>query len=279
VAHRDGDVKVLSWNINCFTAERTDRKAALLEALDWDVALLQEVARAPFERLMRIDGVDGAEALALTGGEHHRRPHGAAILSRIGALRDLEVLVSLPITERFLAASIEVHRVPVRFAAWHAPNAAGDGVETKMRGFHDVGAWAARTVGSGAHVVLGADTNGWEVGWAQKPLDEDDAFAEEHRFVLEPAPHGLRDAFRAVLAADPDRLDALLARRLGSSLATTYVRGTPNRPIAERMDRVFISRGVDAHDVTHHLGDALAAGSDHAVVLADLSLASMPGEA
>ncbi len=272
-------MKFLTWNINCFTAERTDRKAALLEALEWDVAVLQEVARAPFERLMQIDGVDGAEALALTGGEHHRCPHGAAILSRIGPLRDLETLVSLPITERFLAASIEVHGVPVRFAAWHAPNAAGDGIETKMRGFRHVAAWAASTVASGEHVVLGADTNSWEVGWDQEPLDEMNDFVEEHRFVLEPAPHGLRDAFRAVLAADREQLEALLARRPGTSLATTYLRGTSNRPVAERMDRVFISRDVEAHDVTHHLGDAFAAGSDHAVVLADLSLALMTSEA
>ncbi len=268
-------MKVVSWNINCFTAERTDRKAALLEALDWDVALLQEVAREPFERLMRIEGVDGAEALALTGGEHHRRPHGAAILSRVGPLRDLQTLPSLPITERFLAATIDVEGAPVRFAAWHAPNAAGDGVETKMRGFRDVAGWAA--LASGQHVVLGADTNSWEVGWDQKPLDEEDAFAEEHRFAIEPAPHGLRDAFRAVLAADRERLGALLARRPGSALATTYVRGTSNRPVAERMDRVFISRDVEAHDVAHDLGDALAAGSDHAVVRADLSLASTSG--
>jgi len=270
-------VRVLSWNINCFTPERTEHKAALLAALDWDVALLQEVARAPFERLMRIEGVDGAEALASTGGEHHRRPHGAAILSRIGPLRDLQTLSSLPITERFLAASIDVDGVPVRFAAWHAPNAAGDGVETKMRGFHDVAAWARGEVAAGGHVALGADTNGWEVGWEQKPLDEQDAFAEEHRFVLEPAPHGLRDAFRAVLAADQERLQALLDRRPGSSLATTYVRGTANRPVAERMDRIFVSSRIVAHDVEHLLSDAIAVGSDHAVVLAHLSLASDAG--
>ena len=268
-------MRVLTWNINCFTQERTDDKMALLDALDWDVALLQEVGREPFKRLMRVDGVEGIEALASIGGEHHRRPHGAAILSRIGPPVAAETLGTLPITERFLAASIDVDGRAVRFAAWHAPNAAGDGIATKMRGFRDVAGWAARTVTSGGHVVLGADTNSWEAGWDQQPLDEEDAFAEEHRFVLEPTPHGLRDALRAVLSADPERLAALLGRRPGRSLATTYVRGTRNRPVAERMDRIFISSAVAANDVEHHLGDAVAVGSDHAVVIADLSLASV----
>jgi len=270
-------VRILTWNINCFVPWRTGEKAALLGALDWDVALLQEVGREPFERLMRGDALHGAEALALTGGEHHARPHGCAILSRVGPLADLEVLEGLPISERFLAATVAVDGVPVRVATWHAPNAAGDGVATKMLGYREVAAWATRTVASGAHVVLGADTNAWEAGFEQAPLDEGSEFADEHRFVLEPAPHGLRDAFRDVLARDPERLAGILARRPGRSLATTYLRGTANNPVAERMDRVFVSSSVAVQDVEHHYADAVAVGSDHAAVLARLSLGSRTG--
>jgi len=267
-------MRVVTWNINCFVPWRTGEKAALLGALDWDVALLQEVGREPFERLMRIDGVEGAEALALTGGAHHRRPHGCAILSRVGPVGDLEVLEGLTIGERFLAGTVELDGVPVRVSAWHAPNGPGDGLALKMSGYREIAAWAARTVASGSHVVLGADTNSWEAGFDQGPLDEGSDFAEEHRFLLEPAPHGLRDAFRDVLSADPERLASVIARRPDRSLATTYVRGGSNNPVAERMDRVFISAGIAAHDVEHHYGDAVAVGSDHAVVLARLSLPS-----
>lgn len=269
-------MRVVSWNINCFNPRRTAEKVALLGALDWDVALLQEVGREPFERLAGIDGVEAAEALVLTGGEHHRRPHGAAILSRIGPLHDLEVLPALPITERFLAASIDVDGRRVRVASWHAPNGPGDGIDGKMRGYREVAAWATRTVTAGSDgalpVVLGADTNSWEAGWEQGPLDEEDDFVEEHRFMREPAPHGLRDAFRDVLAHDPQWLDAILTRRPGRSLATTYVRGGANDPVAERMDRIFVSGAVQVDGVEHHLDDALAVGSDHAAVLAELSL-------
>jgi endonuclease/exonuclease/phosphatase family metal-dependent hydrolase len=275
-------VRVASWNINCFNAWRTGEKAALLGALDWDVALLQEVGRESFERLAGIDGVVGAEALAFTGGEHHRRPHGAVVLSRVGSLHDLEVLPGLPITERFLAASIDVDGRRVRVASWHAPNGPGDGIEGKMRGYREVAAWATRTFATGSPgstassgappVILGADTNSWESGWEQGPLDEEDDFAEEHRFMLEPAPHGLRDAFRDVLARDPERLAAILARRPGRSLATTYVRGPSSNPVAERMDRIFVSDAVRVSDVEHHFADAVAVGSDHAVVVAEVSL-------
>ena len=90
--------------------------------------------------------------------------------------------------------------------------------------------------------------------------------------MLEPAPHGLRDAFRDVLARDPQRLAAILARRPGRSLATTYLRGRSNNAVAERMDRIFVSGEVQVRDVEHHFADAVAVGSDHAVVVAELSM-------
>jgi endonuclease/exonuclease/phosphatase family metal-dependent hydrolase len=268
---RGTGLTVVTWNVNCFNPGRTGEKASLLASLDWDVALLQEVGRRPFERFAELEGVEGAEALALTGGLHHKRPLGAAILSRIGPLTDLEVLPGLPVTERFLAASVAVDGVPVRFASWHAPNAAGNGAETKMVGYAEVTRWAADQP-AGVDVVLGADTNSWEAGWEQPAPIEPSDFFEEHRFLHEPTPHGLRDAFRAVLADDPERLAGLLARRPGRALATTYRRGTKNDPVAERMDRLFVSAGISCHDVEHHFADAVAVGSDHALVRARLTL-------
>lgn len=86
----------------------------------------------------------------------------------VGSLHDLDVLPGLSITERFLAASIDVDvdGRRVRVASWHAPNGPGDGIEGRMRGYREVAAWGRRTVSPGfgepsgsVPVVLGADTN------------------------------------------------------------------------------------------------------------------------
>jgi exonuclease III len=269
---------MVSWNVNSFTWRRNASKIALLASLPWDVALLQECSAATYRELRSALAVDGVCALDLHRDTVHDVPIGAAILSRVGVLTDAQVLESLPLPERFLAATVKIEGNPVRVASWHAPNAAGDGVGRKMAAYEQLTRWANSAATAGA-TVLGADTNSWETGWEHAPATPDDPFRAEHAFLREPAQHGMRDAFRAVLAADPVRLAALLARRPGSALATTYLRGSRNQPVAERMDRVLVSEHLAVDEVEHLLADGLAAGSDHALVSVRLHHTDGRGEA
>lgn len=84
-------MKVLTWNVNCFTANRVAQKLRLLELTEWDVALLQEVGETTFAALTDCTGFEGVHALALTGGAHSHRDHGAAILVRDGHIADPEL--------------------------------------------------------------------------------------------------------------------------------------------------------------------------------------------
>ena len=261
-------MRVVTWNVNSFTWRRNKAKIALLGQLEWDVALLQEVSARSFTEFVEGLGAGGVCALDLVGKTEHDVPLAAVVLVRRGDVRTPVALDGIPRSERFVAADVTAAGTEVRVASWHAPNAAGDGGQAKMQGYRRVAGWASEQ----AHhaTVLGADTNAWENGWAQVEPDPEHDHYVEHAFHYEPTSHGLRDAFRDVLAKDPARRRALEQRRPGASLATTYVRGGRNAPVAERMDRLFISDQIETVEVEHILSDAFAVGSDHAIVSAEL---------
>ena len=60
-------------------------------------------------------------------------------------------------------------------------------------------------------------------------------------------------------------------------LALTHVRGG-NRPVADRFDVDMVSDGWTVERIKHDYEDAVAAGSDHAYVLAELHLSKRDSE-
>lgn len=122
----DGTIRVVSWNLNCFTDERRDEKAVLLGSFDWDIAVLQEVTAPTFTRLLELlagEGVDGASALDLCEVHDHRRPLGCAVLVR----RPLQITATAlvpgqPRPERGLHVGIHGLHGPLTACSWHAPN-------------------------------------------------------------------------------------------------------------------------------------------------------------
>ena len=275
---------VLTWNLRWMTrgAVRVAAKRDLLSAIDWDVALLQEVGPRAFASLSEaFPGGAFAHDLHNSGD---RYPHGVAILSR-GDVRLVDAHL-VPVgdprpdgfvqPERALAATAYVDGRPITVASWHAPHAAGRSRhealarrDQKMRAYRAISDWAA---GRRHPLVLGGDMNTWADVRSESVLDAAHPFFEEHRFHAAAPVHGLTDAYRRVIAAsralgaldDDGRAGAADAH---DGTAATYDRGHGGRSIPCRMDRIYVSDEIAVHDVEHRpLAEARAVGSDHGIV-------------
>jgi endonuclease/exonuclease/phosphatase family metal-dependent hydrolase len=284
------NLRFVTWNWNVFNPGRTASKLALLERLQPDVAALQEVSRPTAEALRQhFPGCVVLEGLSRSewqGG----RANGAALFIRNG----LEVVDAeqppmegwdgvagapdaVPPPESLVAAVVRCGGRDITVASAHPPNAAGRGDEREWRVARKLRTYAAlETWVSGRDpVVLGMDANAWidSVGSPfEAPVYDDDPQRPIMEFLREqPSRHGLRDAFRSWLDDHPDVLEEIRRRRPNGPLATTYVRGG-NYPVPDRFDVVMVSPSVEVVSVEHGYEDALAAGSDHAFVTAELAV-------
>jgi hypothetical protein len=123
------------------------------------------------------------------------------------------------------------------------------------------------------NVLVGMDANAWldESPYTTPTWADTHPQASVMRFFFdEPPEHGLRDAFRVWLGEHPEELAEIKRRRPNGPLALTFVRGR-NKPVADRFDVIMIPRTLQVDTIEHNYEDAVAVGSDHAYVLAELS--------
>lgn len=136
-----------------------------------------------------------------------------------------------------------------------------------MQGYRAVVDWVAA---SPQPTVLGFDANHWSLSTSLDPVPvvddpADHRFLERQFFGPDP-PHRLRDPLLDVLRRDPLRYARCMEERPDGPLAVSYMRhGTP-----DRFDYVFVSPEFTATDVRYDYDGGRAAGSDHALVVADL---------
>lgn len=274
-------MRIATWNVNCFNPGRRHDKRTLLELEQWDVALLQEVNIETFEAFTETGEFTGVSAIDLVGGAWSSRAHGAAILVRppwsiTGA--SLVPFEAEPwLRARAVSCVVSDGSRSITAASMHMRNAAADGREAKMAHYRAMNAWIVDQSGS---VVVGIDTNSWSDWVDPAPadtLDPRDPFADEHRFVDTESSHGLRDVLVDHLIQNrPDVIErrrALGAIGADGALEVTYQRAHGNHVRTNRMDRIYASPSLTANDVRTLYTDALTVGSDHALVIADLTQA------
>ncbi len=284
------EIRFVTWNWNVFNPGRTADKLTLLERLQPDVVALQEVSRSTAEAMREhFPGSTVIEGLARSDWTGPRA-YGAALLIR----RGLDVIDStaptvdhwnsvdgppdaVPPPESLVAAMVRVDGLDLAVASAHPPNAAGRGLERDWRVARKLRTYVAleRWVAGRDPLVLGVDANAW-IDTTCSPF-EPPVYADEPQrpimefFLEQPSRHGLRDAFRSWLEEHPDELNEIRRRRPRGPLATTYVRGG-NYPVPDRFDVVMISPSVRVKSIAHGYEDALAAGSDHAFVVAEVEI-------
>lgn len=273
-------MRVMLWDVRV----GGDRRLQLLKRVDADLLLLLGVSKASgrawsqrwrgrYHTTVGLDLVDSVQS----------RPHGAMIASRWPVLHS-EVVTELPRPERGLVAQIGHPGRTFTAVSWGTPNAAGDGREAKMSAYRSM---MARLKRLPAPIVVGIDTNSWgdaPLRDASPPAD-DHPFIDEHRFLSRDAAHGLRDVHRTLVDADPARLRLLADLYPHGPLATTFIRRPHGRPRSiahgfdaglafglDRMDRLFVSSDIKPLACEHLYHEAIAAGGDHAAVIADVDL-------
>jgi hypothetical protein len=275
-------LRVATWNLRWNGGNMAvEREVELLADRDWDVAMLQEVNPKAWAALAARGMTDGAVSafdrrFPRLDGDH---PHGVALLVRDGLqLIDPELVRGLPRPGRGIGATLSGWTVPVSVCSWHVPNAAQSGPAVKIQGYLGFLGWITTQRGA---TMVGFDSNHWdsnhweestelELAWPAEPAD---GWYLEQRFFGANPPHGLRDAYRDYLAAHDDEYQRLRAELpKDGPLAVTYTRGTKERPTPDRFDYVFMSDELHCVGIEHRYDDAVAAGSDHALVIATLTL-------
>ena len=131
-------LRVATWNLKYSATERSLRLLNYLKSTDWDLVALQEVSAKAWKDFQD-DGIAAGGYYTLDGfgiNPTGRMPRGAAILTRNGlTLSEPALIRGLPRAERALSAKVNGLSKVITFVSWHAPNKAGEGRDTKMKGY------------------------------------------------------------------------------------------------------------------------------------------------
>lgn len=258
---------IATWNLK-FNSN-PDRTLSYLQRARWDIACLQEVSGSA-SRLLEHCGdwtvVDGLK-LAFPELSSRKRPHATAIVARNGwSLEDPGVVADTPTPGRCVRALARRDDDAVWVISWHAPNAAGEGVQTKMAGY---GALVTAIDVTAGPLVVGLDSNHWSLSTDLDLVDHDpeSPFAFENQFFSGHPQHRLRDALNVYLRENPRAYEELIARRPNGPLEVTYKRGHT----LDRFDYIMVSDDFHVDEIAHDFEGAREAGSDHGLVSAVLS--------
>jgi len=288
--------RVVSWNLDSGATGRLDDKIDLLRRLEPDLALLQELNRPVHRALLPHPLVHGriharprifswgalstdlirpkasdyrvgcavlgsASTILLDARLLDRAPFDVDEAARPGLLRrTMAARVGIPGGVTVTACSFQARPVPSR-------------TDTRVKpAFHaGIAAWIA--VQSGP-VLFGMDAHAPEVDHPEhrcsrflRPSSADGGPGEDRLLGHDPD-HGLADVLRRHLAAHPEELVRIRADRPSGPLAVSY--RTAGGPA--RYDHIWASTDLEVTDVRYLYDEALAAGSDHGLVLADFEL-------
>jgi endonuclease/exonuclease/phosphatase family metal-dependent hydrolase len=258
---------VATWNLKFNSTP--DRTLSYLQHARWDIACLQEVSRSASALLGHRENWTVVDGLKLASQElsSWKRPHATAIVARNGwRLEDSGVVADTPTPGRGVRALVRRDDEFVSVISWHAPNAAGEGVETKMAGYRAVVTAIGATDGP---LVVGLDSNHWSLRTDLDLVDHnaDSPFAFENQFFSGDPQHRLRDALNVYLRENRDVYEELINRRPNGPLEVTYKRGGT----LDRFDYIMVSDHFHVDEISHDFEGAREAGSDHGLVSAVLS--------
>jgi exonuclease III len=259
-----------SWNVN--GRRLTSEHVGLITSVQCGVLALQEVSGAFHAELTSLPLFDWAiSSLALRPpGPHEGRSRrlGCSLFGRAPfRLVASGVLGHLAFPERSLVAIADDGAGPITLGSFHMPPGASWG-KIKPATMTAIARWLAEQDG---RVILGIDAN------APK-LDHPDPAANEWWWKEEPTLlgsnplHHLRDAFRIFLEQHPEMMRLICAERPRGPLATSHVRGRGRKRTACRYDFIYVTDHFAVEGMSYLMEEGLKAGSDHALVIATMSV-------
>ncbi len=284
-------LRMVSWNVDSRPTGLLDAKVELLRQIRPDLAVLQEINRSVYRGLMphtfahhRIDrqsrmfswGALSTDLCTPRGSEHRL---GCAVLGApTTALLGAEVLDRVPFAVpepvrlgflwRTVAARVALSTgMSLTVGSFHARRTPTSQAIALQRAFHSgIASWLAEVRGP---VIFGMSAGApaldmpevqHSVSWSVP-----DSGAGADPLLGPDADHDLDDVLRAYLHHHPEELERIRAVRPGGPLAISH--HVSAQPV--RHDHLWATRDLKVLDVQYLYDEAVAAGSDHALVLTD----------
>jgi endonuclease/exonuclease/phosphatase family metal-dependent hydrolase len=289
-------LRVVSWNLDSRPTGQLDAKVALLREVAPDLALLQEVRRPVYKTLLphalahermfertRLFSW-GRLSTDLSDPPGSDRRLGCAVLGVAStALLSARLLPAAAFPVPGADTIGFVHRTVVARVAvpggrtltacsFHARPAVSRETDSLRPAFHTgIAGWLAAQAGT---VLFGMDAGAPEV---DHPDAERSVFAwpapteggaGEDRLLGATPDHQLRDTLRQFLDDSPPERAKVIAERPDGPLAMSHC--AANRPV--RYDHVWATADLSVARVEYLYEEAVAAGSDHALVVVDFDL-------
>jgi exonuclease III len=276
-------MRVATWNINYPGKKRALHQGELLRKLKPDLILLQEANPGSAEALRLAAGADWLiPASDLTAhppqGRAVANPRGVAIAGRGQRPRHAWLQPDVHVPERALLAQITLAGRELTAVSYHAPDGESWGIE-KARQAVTFARWLTAHPGP---VIMGSDGNTPEIDATDFTKTRTHWHTGDRHLHGEPGDdllfgpakiHALDDAYRRWLDDHPAEASALARSAPSGPLAATYRtgKGAKSPGSCMRFDSIWVTRHWAVQHIDHLYYDAIAAGSDHAVVIADLT--------
>ena len=125
--------------------------------------------------------------------------------------------------------------------------------------------------------VLGFDGNSWNTSVKLEldvPTNKADPYYEEGLFFSTGAPHNLIDTLQTFYKNNLYEYQAALQQRPDGPLAVSYIRGSQK----DRFDYIFASPDFEVLQCAYDYEGGRSAGSDHGIVIADLSVRKLENQ-
>lgn len=276
-------MRIATWNVNYRGSAVSGSLGKLVRDEEVDLILLQEANPSSIHQLTAAAGLDWAitaydAGAAVPEGAGRRRV--TAIAGRGRPPIGTGVLPHLALPERMVFARLESELGPLTVASYHAPPGVSWGL-IKIHHAHELLRWISQTEGV---LVVGADANTPEVDHPNPDLARTHWHTGARKLVGLPGDditfggrpdHRLRDAYRLWMADHPAELEQVIQYSPQGPLAVSHRTGqrASSEGIPRRYDTLWISPELIATAMDYEYARAIRAGSDHALVIADIKLA------
>jgi hypothetical protein len=278
-------IRVGTWNLNGRGPGVAVRQGHYVRQFELDLLAVQEANPTSLPRFVDAAGLDWAISAADLRVRPPREGRGrwrtSAMVGRGEPPRTTRLFSHLRLPERVIIIETTSPVGRLTAVSYHAP----PGVSwKKVKVDHALALarWLETVPGT---VIVGVDANTPEVDHPDPALTRTHWHTGTSRletgepgddYMFGPSPsHGLRDALRAWLEQHPAALERIRTERPNGPLAITHRTGKrtnfEGNPV--RFDHLWISRDLTVDTIHHEYGAAVDAGSDHALVWADLELA------
>jgi endonuclease/exonuclease/phosphatase family metal-dependent hydrolase len=270
------NLRFISWNIN--GRKHLSDQLDLLRKYAGNLVALQEVTVPAYQALVESKlfawSTFSLDLRPPQVDEGRGRRLGCALLGQAPFLfKQAFLLEQAPLPERSLIVEVETPTGPLTLCSFHAP----PGVswqEKKPLAFLALARWLAQHQ---TRVLVGMDANAPKTD--HPDLEQNEWWWEEEPLLLGPKPlHPLKDALRVWLAAHPLEAEQRYALCPQGPLALSHYRGR-GAPIPCRYDFIYITPDFSVSQIQYLYDEAINAGSDHAMVVSDLTYWKKPDSA